>query len=105
MGDAEESGEGAGELLAGSVPLLIETLRSLPSGLCRRVSSAPPGLINLAASLPRLAPLRQAQGRLWAAFFRRFAAAASQILFHSRNANPTLVVSRGFGEFIEVGHR
>lgn len=25
---------------------------------------------------PRLAPLRQAQGKLWAAFFRRFAAAA-----------------------------
>jgi hypothetical protein len=35
-----------------------------PSGACSHLSSVH----------PRLAPLRQAQGKLWAAFFRRFAA-------------------------------
>ena len=37
-------------------------------------SSAPTGLVTIPAWDPQLAPLRQAQGRLWAAFFRRFAA-------------------------------
>jgi hypothetical protein len=32
------------------------------------------GLLLLPLPNPRLAPLRQAQGRLWAAFWRRFAA-------------------------------
>jgi hypothetical protein len=32
-------------------------------------------LVFFFPSYPRLAPLRQAQGRLWAAFFRRYAAA------------------------------
>jgi len=38
---------------------------------------APPGLVSFPLLSPRLAPLRQAQGRLWAAFLRRFAANGS----------------------------
>src|ERR1700722_12280554 len=40
----------------------------------RRVSFARPGLVVFHLVHPRLAPLRQAQDRLWAAFCRRFAA-------------------------------
>jgi hypothetical protein len=42
--------------------------------LDRVTSFALPGLAQIAAARPLLASLRQAQGRLWAAFFRRFAA-------------------------------
>src|ERR1700677_4158604 len=45
--------------------------RRIESGGC---SFAPPGLVILFTSSPGLAPLRQAQGKLWAAFLRRFAA-------------------------------
>jgi len=41
-------------------------------------SVAPPGLVLLPRLFPRLAPLRQAQGRLWAAFFRRSATGVGQ---------------------------
>jgi hypothetical protein len=39
-----------------------------------RYSFAPLGLAHVPVTYPRLAPLRQAQGRLWAACLRRFAA-------------------------------
>src|SRR5580765_4611563 len=48
------------------------------SGRGRIFSAAPPGLVPLLRLNPRLTALRQAQGRLWAAFFRRFAAVAGK---------------------------
>lgn len=48
------------------------------------------------ALYPRLAPLRQAQGRLWAAFYRRFAAEFRFVLvclFH-RDCHPHAVLTK-----------
>jgi hypothetical protein len=42
--------------------------------MCESYSFAPLGLAQPLLAHPRLAPLRQAQGKLWAAFFRCFAA-------------------------------
>ena len=39
-----------------------------------RLSLRPFGACSFPFTYPQLAPLRQAQGKLWAAFFRRFAA-------------------------------
>ncbi len=44
---------------------------------------------------PRLAPLRQAQGRLWAAFLRRSAAGATLGLFYSTMRPPVRSARRG----------
>jgi hypothetical protein len=41
-------------------------------------SFAPFGAFLFSTALPRLAPLRQAQGRQWAVFFRRFAATSEK---------------------------
>ena len=47
----------------------------------------PYGALSIFAPHPRLVPLRQAQGKLWAAFFRCFAAECnSEILISTLNA-------------------
>jgi hypothetical protein len=48
--------------------------RGVPKSVVGELFFRPSGARSLSASYPGLAPLRQAQGRLWAAFFRRFAA-------------------------------
>src|ERR1700674_3145591 len=65
--------------------LLVRDLRSAGATLTASdclssLSAAPSGLVALWLLVPRLAPLRQAQGKLWAAFFRRVAACTEKTL-------------------------
>src|SRR5436190_20539681 len=57
----------------------------------------PCGALSHPAGLPRLAPLRQAQGKLWAAFLRRFSAwHATRVARRSRPSSGFLFRFRGY---------
>jgi hypothetical protein len=60
--------------------------------LCRDFSFTPPGFGYFPVSYRRLPHLRQAQGRLWAAFCRRFAAGA----WSMENGRQTLSIGRNY---------